>query len=190
MAKFQKFDPFTVSHEDLLDALDKRMRRLSKRAREPFQQRLDYINQIRNDPDPYKKLNVDALAKTIMVDPLSTREGYLKHEREVLKPLQDAFEAAGTDSDEARKAAQYVVRHTDIWDSNYFKYASGAETVSAREVKERIDNGTMTENDASIVLEYVKNFRSLEAQYEQYKAANRRAYRASGGGRAHNTKRK
>ena len=99
MAKFKKFDPFTVSHEDLLVALDKRMRRLSKRAREPFQQRLDYINQIRNDPDPYKKLNVDALARTIMEDPLSTREGYLKHEREVIKPLRDAFEGAGSPRD-------------------------------------------------------------------------------------------
>ena len=190
MAKFQKFDPFTASHEDLLDALDKRMWRLSKRAREPFQQRLDYINQIRNDPDPYKKLNVDALAKTILEDPLSTREGYLKHEREVIKPLQDAFEQAGTDSDEARKAAKYVVRNTDIWDSNYFKYASGAETANAREAKERIDNGTMTENDATIVLDYFKNFRSLEREYQQDKAARRHAYRASGGGRAHNTKRK
>ena len=173
MAKFQKFDPFKVSHEELLVALDKRMRRLPKRAREQFQQRLDYINQIRNDPDPYKKLNVDALAKTIMEDPLSTREGYLKHEREVLKPLQDAFEAAGTDSDEARTVAQYVVRHTDIWDSNYFKHASGAETVSAREAKERIDNGTMTESDASTLLEYVKNFRTLDRQYEQAKATRR-----------------
>lgn len=177
MAKFQKFDPFSASHEDLLDALDKRMRRLSKAAREPFQQRLDYIEQIRNDPDPYKKLNVDALAKTILEDPLSTREGYLKHEREVLKPLQDAFEEAGTDSDEARKAAQYVVRHTDIWDSNYFKYASGAETVSAREAKERIDNGTMTESDASTLLEYVKNFRALEREYLQQKAARQNTRR-------------
>ena len=190
MAKFQKFDPFTASHEDLLDALDRRMNRLSKAAREPFQQRLDYINQIRNDPDPYKKLNVDALAKTIMEDPLSTREGYLKHEREVIKPLRDAFEQAGTDSDEAEKAARFVVRNTDIWDSNYFQYAKGAETDAAREAKERVDNGTMTAEDASILLEYVKNFRSLEAQYEQDKASNRRAYRASGGGRAHNTRRK
>lgn len=173
MAKFQRFDPFSASHEELLDALDKRMRRLSKAAREPFQQRLDYINQNRNNPSPYIKLNIDALAKTIFEDPLSTREGYLKHEREVLKPLQDAFEEAGTDSDEARKAAQYVVRHTDIWDSNYFKYASGAETISAREAKERIDNGTMTEGDASTLLEYVKNFRTLERQYEQAKAARR-----------------
>ena len=173
MAKFQKFDPFKVSHEELLIALDKRMRRLPKRAREQFQQRLDYINQIRNDPDPYKKLNVDALAKTILEDPLSTREGYLKHEREVLKPLQDAFEAAGTDSDEARKAAQYVVRHTDIWDSNYFKYATGAETTAAREAKERIDNGTMTESDAATLLEYVKNFRTLEREYLQQKASRR-----------------
>ena len=190
MAKFQKFDPFTASHEDLLDTLDRRMNRLSKAAREPFKQRLDYIEQIRNDPDPYKKLNVDALAKTILEDPLSTREGYLKHDREVIKPLQDAFEKAGTDSDEARKAAQYVVRHTDIWDSNYFKYASGAETTAAREAKERIDNGTMTESDAATLLEYVKNFRTLEQQYQQDKAARRYAYRASGGGRAHNTKRK
>ena len=173
MAKFQRFDPFTASHEDLLDALDKRMRRLSKAAREPFQQRLDYINQNRNNSNPYIKLNIDALAKTIMEDPLSTREGFLQHEREVLKPLQDAFEAAGTDSDEARKAAQYVVRHTDIWDSSYFKYASGAETVSAREAKERIDNGTMTESDAAILLEYVKNFRTLEREYLQQKAARR-----------------
>ena len=173
MAKFQKFDPFKVSHEELLIALDKRMRRLPKRAREQFQQRLDYINQIRNDPDPYKKLNVDALAKTILEDPLSTREGYLKHEREVLKPLQDAFEAAGTDSDEARKAAQYVVRHTDIWDSNYFKYATGAETTAAREAKERIDNGTMTESDAATLLEYVKNFRTLKREYLQQKASRR-----------------
>lgn len=173
MAKFQKIDPFKMSYEDLLVALDKRMRRLPKRAREQFQQRLDYINQNRNSQSPYIKLNIDALAKTIMEDPLSTREGYLKHEREVLKPLQDAFEAAGTDSDEARKAAQYVVRHTDIWDSNYFKYASGGETVSARETKERIDNGTMTEGDASTLLEYVKNFRTLERQYEQAKAARR-----------------
>ena len=173
MAKFQKFDPFTASHEDLLDALDKRMKRLSKAAREPFQQRLDYINQNRTNTNPYIKLNIDALAKTIMEDPLSTREGYLKREREVLKPLQDAFEAAGTDSDEARKAAQYVVRHTDIWDSNYFKYASGSETVSAREAKERIDNGTMTESDAATLLEYVKNFRSLEREYLQQKAARR-----------------
>ena len=173
MAKFQKFDPFSVSHDELLVALDKRMRRLPKRAREQFQQRLDYINQNRNNPNPYIKLNIDALAKTIFEDPLSTREGFLKHEREVLKPLQDAFEAAGTDSNEARKAAQYVVRHTDIWDSNYFKYASGGETAAAREAKERIDNGTMTESDASLVLEYVKNFRSLERQYEQAKAARR-----------------
>ena len=173
MAKFQRFDPFSASHEELLDALDKRMRRLSKAAREPFQQRLEYINHIRHDPDPYKKLNVDALAKTILEDPLSTREGYLKHEREVIKPLQDAFEATGTDSDEARKAAQYVVRHTDIWDSNYFKYASGGETAATREAKERIDNGTMTEGDASTILEYVKNFRTLEQQYEQAKAARR-----------------
>lgn len=190
MAKFQKFDPFTVSHEELLDALDRRMKRLSKAARAAFQQRLDYINQNRTNPNPHIKLNIDALAKTIMVDPLSTREGYLKHEREVLKPLRDAFEAAGADSDEARKAAQYVVRNTDIWDSSYFKYASGGETTAAREAKERIDSGTMTESDASLVLEYVKNFRSLEAQYEQGKAASRCAYRASGGGRAHNTKRK
>lgn len=190
MAKFQKFDPFTTSHEDLLDALDKRMRRLSKRAREPFQQRLDYINQIRNDPDPYKKLNVDALAKTILEDPLSTREGYLKHEREVINPLRNAFEEAGTDADEAEKAARFVVRNTDIWDSNYFQHAKGAETAAAREAKERIDNGTMTENDASIVLDYLKNFRTLERQYQQDKAARRYAYRASGGGRAHNTKRK
>ena len=173
MAKFQKFDPFSASHEELLDALDRRMKRLSKVAREQFQQRLDYINQNRTNPSPYIKLNIDALAKTIMEDPLSTREGYLKHEREVLKPLQDAFEEAGTDSDEARKAAQYVVRHTDIWDSNYFKYASGAETVSAREAKERIDNGTMTESDASTLLEYVKNFRTLEREYLQQKAARR-----------------
>ena len=173
MAKFQKFDPFSVSHEERLIALDKRMRRLPKRAREQFQQRLDYINQNRNNQNPYIKLNIDALAKTIMEDPLSTREGFLKHEREVLKPLQDAFEAAGTDSDEARKAAQYVVRNTDIWDSNYFKYAAGAETVSTREAKERIDNGTMTESDASILLEYVKNFRTLEREYLQQKAARR-----------------
>ena len=173
MAKFQKFDPFSVSHEELLDALDKRMRRLSKAARETFQQRLDYINQNRANPSPYIKLNINALAKTIMEDPLSTREGFLKHEREVLKPLRDAFEAAGTDSDEAHKAAQYVVRHTDIWDSNYFKYASGAETVSAREAKERIDNGTMTESDAATLLEYVKNFRTLEREYLQQKAARR-----------------
>ena len=97
----------------------------------------------------------------------------MKHEREVLKPLQDAFEAAGTDSDEARKAAKYVVRNTDIWDSAYFKYASGAETTNAREAKERIENGTMTESDASLVLAYVKNFRTLERQYEQAKAAGR-----------------
>ena len=173
MAKFQKFDPFSASHEELLDALDRRMKRLSKAAREPFQQRLDYINQNRNSPNPYIKLNIDALAKTIFEDPLSTREGYLKHEREVLKPLQDAFEKAGTDSDEARKAAQYVVRHTDIWDSNYFKYASGAETISAREAKERIDNETMTESDAATLLEYVKNFRTLEREYQQAKAARR-----------------
>lgn len=173
MAKFQKFDPFKASHEELLVALDKRMRRLPKRAREPFQQRLDYINQIRTNPNPYIKLNIDALAKTIMEDPLSTREGFLKHEREVLNPLQDAFEAAGTDSDEAHKAAQYVVRHTDIWDSNYFKYASGAETESAREAKARIDSGAMTENDAALVLEYVKNFRTLERQYEQANATRR-----------------
>lgn len=173
MAKFQKFDPFSASHEELIDALDKRMRRLSKAAREQFQQRLDYISQNRNSSNPYIKLNIDALAKTIMEDPLSTREGYLKHEREVLKPLQDAFEEAGTDSDEARKAAQYVVRHTDIWDSNYFKYASGAETVSAREAKERIDSGTMTESDAATLLEYVKNFRTLEREYQQAKAARR-----------------
>lgn len=173
MAKFQKFDPFSASHEELLDALDKRMRRLSNAAREQFQQRLDYISQNRSSSNPYIKLNIDALAKTIMEDPLSTREGYLKHEREVIKPLQDAFEEAGTDSDEARKAAQYVVRHTDIWDSNYFKYASGVETAAAREAKERIDNATMTESDASLVLEYVKNFRSLERQYEQARAARR-----------------
>ena len=173
MAKFQKFDPFSVSHEVLLDALDRRMKRLSKAAREPFQQRLDYINQNRTNSNPYIKLNIDALAKTIMEDPLSTRENFLKHEREVLKPLQDAFEAAGTDSDEARKAAKYVVRHTDIWDSNYFKYASGAETVDAQEAKERIDNGTMTERDASILLEYVKNFRTLEREYLQQKAVRR-----------------
>lgn len=190
MAKFQKFDPFTVSHEELLDALDRRMKRLSKAAREAFQQRLDYINQNRTNPNPYIKLNIDALAKTIMVDPLSTREGYLKHEREVLKPLRDAFEQAGTDADEAEKAARFVVRNTDIWDSNYFQYAKGAETAAAREAKERVDSGTMTAEDASILLDYVKNFRSLEAQYEQGKAASRRAYRASGGGRAHNTKRK
>lgn len=190
MAKVQKFDPFTVSHEDLLDALDRRMKRLSKVAREPFQQRLDYINQNRNSSSPYIKLNIDALAKTIFEDPLSTREGFLKHEREVLKPLQDAFEAAGTDSDEARKAARFVVRNTDIWDSNYFQYAKGAETASAREAKERVDNGTMTAEDASIILDYVKNFRSLEQQYQQDKVARRYAYRASGGGRAHNTKRK
>ena len=173
MAKFKKFDPFSVSYEELLVALDKRMKRLSKSAREPFQQRLDYINQNRISSNPYVKLNIDALAKTIMEDPLSTREGYLKHEREVLKPLQDAFEEAGTDRDEARKAAQYVVRHTDIWDSNYFKYASGAETVSAREAKARIDNGTMTESDASVLLDYVKNFRTLEREYQQAKAARR-----------------
>ena len=173
MAKFQKFDPFTASHEDLLDALDRRMNRLSKAARESFQQRLDYINQNRNSTNPFIKLNIDALAKTIMEDPLSTREGYLKHEREVIKPLQDAFEAAGTDSDEARKAAQHVVRHTDIWDSNYFKYASGEETVAAREAKERIDNGTMTESDAATLLEYVKNFQTLEREYLQQKAARR-----------------
>lgn len=173
MAKFQKFDPFKATHEELLVALDKRMGRLSKAAREPFQQRLDYINHNRSSQNPYIQLNIDALAKTIMEDPLSTREGYLKHEREVLKPLQDAFEAAGTDSDEARTAAQYVVRHTDIWDSNYFKYASGGETVSARETKERIDNGTMTESDASILLDYVKNFRTLEREYLQQKAARR-----------------
>ena len=173
MAKFQKFDPFSVSHEELLEALDKRMRRLAKRTREQFQQRLDYINQNRNSSNPYTKLNIDALARTIMEDPLSTREGFLKHEREVLKPLQAAFETAGVDSDEARKAAQYVVRHTDIWDSNYFKYASGAETVAAREAKERIDSGTMTESDASLLLEYVKNFRTLEREYLQQKAARR-----------------
>lgn len=173
MAKFQKFNPFVVSHEELLIALDKRMRRLPKRAREQFQQRLDYINQNRTNPNPYIKLNVDALAKTIFEDPLSTREGFLKHEREVLKPLQDAFEAAGTDSDEARKSAQFVVRHTDIWDSNYFKYATGTETAAAREAKERIDNGTMTESDASLLLEYVKNFRTLEQDYLQQKAARR-----------------
>ena len=173
MAKFQKFDPFSASHEELLEALDKRMRRLPKRSREPFNQRLDYISQNRTSSNPYIKLNIDALAKTIMEDPLSTREGYLKHEREVIKPLQDAFEEAGTDSDEARKAAQYVVRHTDIWDSNYFKYASGAETVDAREAKERIDNGTMTESDAATLLEYVKNFRTLEREYLQQKAARR-----------------
>ena len=190
MAKFQKFDPFSVSHEDLLDALDRRMKRLSKAARAQFQQRLDYIEQIRNDPNPYKKLNVDALAKTILEDPLSTREGYLKHEREVIKPLQNAFEQVGTDTAEAEKAARFVVRNTDIWDSNYFQYAKGAETVAAREAKERVDNGTMTEKDASILLDYVKNFRTLEAQYEQDKAASRRAYRARGGGRAHNTRRK
>lgn len=173
MAKFQKFNPFVVSHEELLNALDKRMRRLPKRARESFQQRLDYINQNRNSTNPYINLNVDALAKTIFEDPLSTREGFLKHEREVIKPLQDAFEAVGTDSEEARKAAQYVVRNTDIWDSAYFKYASGEETTNARAAKERIENGTMTESDASLVLEYVKNFRSLERQYEQAKAARR-----------------
>ena len=173
MAKFQKFNPFAVSHEELLVALDKRMRRLSKRAREPFQQRLDYINQNRSSSNPYIKMNIDALAKTIFEDPLSTREGFLKHEREVVKPLQAAFEEAGTDSDEARKAAQYVVRHTDIWDSNYFKYASGAETVSAREVKERIDSRTMTDSDAATLLDYVKNFRTLEREYLQQKAARR-----------------